>query len=413
MKKFILYILTNLTFKKMVLPIIIRLLKVVFSERQIIFLLKHFSFIFGIFRTMNALLGFLLFINIFDFTNIFSILGIFNAIVTFFRMIFDNFFKVINKLLAPSPVININIEKLESVKRLNDFSRETSNKYESLRELYNKPIMISEPESIFKSYLYYIAGLLLLMLLGFGIFKFFGGGSTDFKGKSVDRSHLGDVFTTPEPRITTPSLLGSIRSILSERSHYFRSPGNSDSPTKSAGNTTQLMDSPSTSQLTETPVLKEQVSMFSNVLRWFGLGKDRPFVPGEGVPIPVFESGIEHKDIELTDVTSNIQSNIVEDVVEQVLPSDPTVPRLDHSLYVDPYAKIRAELIGGVSNNNSSPNTLLSDVELDILYSNFENKYEVLLDNQSTIIYSDSSSTSSTPHPLSNILDDDITPYDL
>ena len=97
--------------------------------------------------------------------------GVLNAILTFFRMIIDNFITVVNKLLAPSPVI-INIDKLETVRKLGDF-KESSKNYESLREIYNKPIVSSHHESHFKTYLMYAGGFILMVLFGILFFNYF------------------------------------------------------------------------------------------------------------------------------------------------------------------------------------------------------------------------------------------------
>ena len=251
-------------------------------------------------------------------------------------MIIDNFITVVNKLLAPSPVI-INIDKLETVRKLGDF-KESSKNYESLREIYNKPIVSSHHESHFKTYLMYAGGFILMVLFGILFFNFFGGGGPD-KGKGIDMSHLqtpNNPFVDQRP--STGSLIGRGSENLSNFKSYFRSPGTTPgsppSPSPTGGNTSQLVDSPEVK-----PIIYQEVepSIWYQVMTWMGVRRDVPFQPGEGEAVEVEIGPLPEPNEEvIEDVAGYVSANL-----EAVNTNYETVNVMH---FGDPYIAVRESL---------------------------------------------------------------------
>ena len=93
-------IFTKFSFKNMFQPIVKRFLKIFFSDRRTASILRLLAGIFGGFRFLNACLGFLLFINLYDFKNIYSIPS---SIITFFKLLKDNFNHALDKYFPQHP----------------------------------------------------------------------------------------------------------------------------------------------------------------------------------------------------------------------------------------------------------------------------------------------------------------------
>ena len=89
--------LSKISFKNIFGPFIKSFLRVFFSDRKTATILKIIGSFFGLFRLMNAMLGFLIFINIYDFKNHYSII---TSLLTYLKLLRNNFIEALNKLLS-------------------------------------------------------------------------------------------------------------------------------------------------------------------------------------------------------------------------------------------------------------------------------------------------------------------------
>ena len=80
---------TKISFKNIFGPIIKRILKIFFSDRRTANILRILGSFFGLFRFLNASLGFLIFLNVFDFKN-FSFYSIPSSIISFLHLLKSN-----------------------------------------------------------------------------------------------------------------------------------------------------------------------------------------------------------------------------------------------------------------------------------------------------------------------------------
>lgn len=95
-------LLTKFSFKNIFGTIIKRFLKIFFSDRKTGSIIRFLAVIFGGFRFLNALLGFLILINTKTFTSFFDIK---NGVITFLTLLRDNYYKALNKFWPSHPHI--------------------------------------------------------------------------------------------------------------------------------------------------------------------------------------------------------------------------------------------------------------------------------------------------------------------
>ena len=226
--KKIIEFLSKFSFKRIFTPLIKGFLTVLgVTDRKLALILKTLSVSFGFFRFTNALLGLLIFINIYDFSHILSFQGIYESFVSFFELLKDNLNKAILKFFPDSkgikPVETF-IEKTEgSVKsRFSEISEKVTEKYhqieesikeqfESLRKTYVKPRpelndSIPSPDDIiahsfiynlFHDWLFWLGIVLFIFLIG-GLFYFDNPVKDCFKSHDYRRDSHGDILRSED-----------------------------------------------------------------------------------------------------------------------------------------------------------------------------------------------------------------------
>nr|YP_009493116.1 hypothetical protein [Ganoderma leucocontextum]AWJ63911.1 hypothetical protein [Ganoderma leucocontextum] len=199
MIKKILTFISNLSFKRFISPYFKALLRVFFSDRKTMFLLKVFGSFFGVFRLLNALLGFLIFINLYNFKGIYSIPA---SMVSFMNLIKKEFVEALDKyfpnhphvpggiskplsklshsmsdVIEHSPVVKDVVHKIAD--EANKVEHASEGKFESLRKIYSqykptwdwfwKPAEDASSYSLFSDWKLYI-GMVILFGLTYWFF---------------------------------------------------------------------------------------------------------------------------------------------------------------------------------------------------------------------------------------------------
>lgn len=168
MKKFLIYLISLFSFKKLILPLIIRFLNIFFTVRTSTQIVKFITQFAGLFKFLNALLGLLLFLNMFDFNNIITLSGLITVLNNYAKLIIDNIYNLYNKI-KPSGGNNHNFTKVNSenpiIQKLSEYVSEAEDKFESLRATYKHAKAVDVP-SIFESWMFWLGCLFLIFLLG-------------------------------------------------------------------------------------------------------------------------------------------------------------------------------------------------------------------------------------------------------
>lgn len=173
--------LSKFSFKNTLGLIIRRFLKIFFSDRRTGSILKLFSVVFGGFRFFNALLGFLILINMKSFTGFFDIT---NGIKTFFILLRDNYYNALNKFWPTHPKVPSNVQqtihkisdKIDNTPIIKKAEQQVDNAYFSLRDLYRNPpqpiewfkkhvLNQTDDYSIFTDWKFYLGFILIAGLL--------------------------------------------------------------------------------------------------------------------------------------------------------------------------------------------------------------------------------------------------------
>ena len=236
---------TKISFKNIFGPIIKRILKIFFSDRRTANILRILGSFFGLFRFLNASLGFLIFLNVFDFKN-FSFYSIPSSIISFLHLLKSNFEEVMDKYYPNHPHIpenvkttfNDSVEKISEVihdnpsvsgvidkihNEVDKNNTEVDGKFSSLRKLYsdyvNKwftttptnetPEIITDHYNLFTDWKFYVGAVIIAGVLYFvvaSIISHFRGNNSDFntplRGSNPNLDTPGNVYHPETPSKT-------------------------------------------------------------------------------------------------------------------------------------------------------------------------------------------------------------------
>lgn len=228
----IFHTLTNISFKNIFGPFIKSFLRIFFSDRKTATILKIIGSFFGLFRFLNFLLGFLIFINLYNFKNIYSIPA---SVASYLKLLRDNFYEALNKYypshphlpkelnnsihdisdkvsntIDHTPVIKEVVHKI--VEETNKADKIVETKFESLRKLYSNYVQswfwnptdeVSNSYSLFTDWKFYF-GLVVVL----GISYYFYGDTIKSKfshSTPFDPAKRDDDYGRPGPSNAGPS----------------------------------------------------------------------------------------------------------------------------------------------------------------------------------------------------------------
>ena len=183
MKKFLIWLISLLSFKKFILPLFIRILNIFFTVKTSVRIIRFLAHFAGLFKFLNTLLGLLLFLNMFDFKT-FSWENLVKALYTFIGLIKENLIIFYNKFTSGSNEMVQNVIHSEPaeqvVKKLSEFSHSFTNlphEYDYHPSRYldhitnHNTATVTSVSSIFDSFLFWLGMILVIFLIG-GLFYF-------------------------------------------------------------------------------------------------------------------------------------------------------------------------------------------------------------------------------------------------
>ena len=188
MKKFLIWLVSLLYFKKLILPILVRVLNIVFTVITYHKIINFFAHFAGLFKFLNTLLGLLLFLNMFDYANL-TTESLIKNLYTFGYLIRDNAINLYNKIYKEFSGLFGYVEKSEIVQNvvhskpvetINHLAQEAKTEYSdslsNYRKLWDlgykpcfaggKQAIVEPATSVFHDWTFWLAMVIIVFLVG-------------------------------------------------------------------------------------------------------------------------------------------------------------------------------------------------------------------------------------------------------